>query len=82
MNHTVTLGDLLRVANHVYGDDLIANRDSGDTLALFIANELSDTFDPDHPIDVACNALDVAITELRTIINALQTLTHAEWSRP
>ena len=45
----LTIKDIIKIADKVYGDGLVLRAskgdDVGDTLAIFIANELQDTFD-------------------------------------
>jgi hypothetical protein len=55
----VTLNDLIRLVDKYYEDGLVSqywdfgtscpkdNPDAGDTLALFVAREIKDTFDPE-----------------------------------
>ncbi len=54
----------LAMSNYPGGDDI-----AGDTLALFIRREISDTFEPDRPdsiqISIAAHALQRAIEDLQ-----------------
>lgn len=53
-------------------------RDTGDTLALFVARELKDTFDPDASegiqIATAVKAMQRAADELQAVAHALSEL--------
>jgi len=55
-----------------------SKRDSGDTLALFVARELKDTFDPDASeaiqIATAVRAMQRAADELQAVAHALSEL--------
>lgn len=82
------LNDLIHIASAAYPDGLIAeeywdfergrprkNPDGGDTLAQFIANEISDTYDPDatdrNQIRTAMKALSMASDDLAAVMAAL-----------
>ncbi len=69
------LEELLRIADHAYGDGLISDYATGverfDTLALFIVRELRDTFEPNDPYTAANDALETAREELQSVIDAL-----------
>ena len=82
----MTLNELIRIASSYYADDMIAqywdvensraiDTDAGDTLALFIARELADTFDKGAPGDVqlrlAAEAVHKAAAQLTELAEAL-----------
>ena len=83
----MTPNELIKIASAAYPDELIAteywnfrrecprrNPKGGDTLALFIANEIADTYDPDASdeaqINTVLNALAAARGELDTVSEA------------
>ena len=82
------LNDLIVIASAAYPDGLIAveywdfkrarprrNPKDGDTLALFVANEIADTYDPDasneQQIETALDALAAARGDLEAVRTAL-----------
>jgi len=81
------LNELIKHASAAYPDEMIAeywdfdnerpreNPDAGDTLALFIANELADTYDSELPgaeqLEAAIRALERAAEEIRGVSEAL-----------
>lgn len=82
------VNELIRIASAAYPDGLIAeeywdferghprkNPDGGDTLAQFIANEISDTYDPDATdraqIRTVRKALSMARGDLAAVMAAL-----------
>jgi len=84
----MTLNELINRASAAYSDGLIAteywdfkrgrprrNPKGGDTLALFIANEIADTYDPDasdaEQINTVSRVLFTASTDLEAVITAL-----------
>lgn len=82
---TLTLPELLNLANEAYPDGFLAEyynpktgerrQGGGDSLARFIVAELSETFDPDAPrvaqVQEARNALKHAVDDLECVIEAL-----------
>ncbi len=83
----MTLNELIKIASAAYPDELIAteywnfrrgcprrNPKGGDTLALFIANEIADTYDSDTSdeaqINTVLNALATARGDLDTVSEA------------
>jgi len=74
-----TLADILLRANKAYGDDLVMyavdGPDPADTLAMFIAIELLETFDPQEPLKehyiTAAGHMESAIIELSRVRDAL-----------
>ena len=84
----MTLNELINRASAAYSDGLIAteywdfkrerprrNPKGGDTLALFIANEIADTYDPDasdaEQINTVLRALSTARDDLDAVSTAL-----------
>ncbi|GEM_PF-955752 len=84
----MTLNELINIASAAYSDGLIAveywdfkrerprrNSKGGDTLALFIANEIADTYDPDtsdaQQIETVLKALSTARSDLDAVSTAL-----------
>ena len=84
----MTPNELIKIASAAYPDGLIAteywnfrrecprrNPKGGDTLALFIANEIADTYDPDASdeaqINTVLNALAAARGDLEAVSTAL-----------
>lgn len=84
----MTLNELINRASAAYSDGLIAteywdfkrgrprrNPKGGDTLALFIANEIADTYDPDasdsEQINTVLRALATARDDLDAVSMAL-----------
>lgn len=85
------LSTLLEKANEHYPDRMLSQYvdlktgesiadDEGDTLALFIAREIVSVCEEGHTLaENACNvynALDVAITELRRVRDAMNEMIH------
>ena len=83
------LNELITIASAAYSDGLIAveywdfkrerpkrNAKGGDTLALFIALEIKDTYDPETSeelqLETAARALSKAQDELRVVCEALE----------
>ncbi len=75
----MTLDALIEIANQAYGDDLIWTArntpgERGDTLALFIAIELKETFDPAATtrakLKAAADAMATARGELEAVVAA------------
>jgi hypothetical protein len=83
----MTLDELIKIADDVYGDGLIAQLyearknkqprpDVGDGLAVFIECELVETYEPegatsDH-LDRAFDALETAIDQLVSVQDAIE----------
>lgn len=83
----MTLTEMIEKAATAYQDALILeyydskrqrprkNANAGDTLALFIVNELADVFDPEgtdeEQVAEATRALDRAAQDIREVIDAL-----------
>ena len=76
------LDKLIKIADEAYGDGLVLryhnNRhgDFGDSLASFVARELSDTFCPEDKtsfqLEEACSTMPAAIEDLRRVQAALE----------
>jgi hypothetical protein len=77
------LNDLIAIANKAYPDDMIKGyaenpkAKPGDDLAMFIAVELSETFDKDEEtktqLEQAFNVMNKARGELESVCRALQS---------
>ena len=80
----MTPNELIKIASAAYPDGLIAteywnfrrecprrNPKGGDTLALFIANEIADTYDPDASSDAQVNAILKALSTARSDLDAV-----------
>ena len=80
----MTLNELIIKASAAYPDGLIAveywdferdcprrNPKGGDTLALFIAHEIADTYDPDASDDAQVNAIIKALSSARSDLEAV-----------
>ncbi len=81
------LNDLIRIINKAYPDDLIqqnwdfqdecpnADAETGDTLAVFIVQEIADTFEPDaddgEQMAGALRVIHQAIDDLEAVATAL-----------
>jgi hypothetical protein len=81
------LNDLIRIINKAYPDDLIqqnwnfedecpqADAETGDTLAVFIVQEIADTFEPDaddgEQMAGALRVIHQAIDDLDRVANTL-----------
>ena len=87
----MTLNELINKASDAYSDGLIAteywdfkrkrprrNPKGGDTLALFIATEIADTYDPEatdkEQINEVMRVLAMATDDLETVRNAFTHL--------
>ena len=85
----MTLNELINIASAAYSDGLIAveywdfkrerprrNSNGGDTLALFIANEIADTYDQEaaetDQIATAVRAVERAAEELSQVATAIR----------
>lgn len=71
-----TVDRVIQVADRGYADSLVAlahcRVDTGDTLALFIAREIGDVFDPEDPYGTAADALERAREDLANVIYELR----------
>lgn len=76
----MTLQELLSIANSGYSDEVLSlpingETDDGDTLALFVVREISETYDPDADTDdqlrEAVRVLERATEDLDRTIQAL-----------
>jgi len=76
----MTLKELVKIASEAYPDDLVQqyhdSEGGGDTLAEFIARELSDTFDEKasdaEQLEEALRAMSTAHRELGNVVTALE----------
>lgn len=74
------LEDIIKVADGAYPDGLVGRafdgeRDVGDSLAVFIANELRETFEDEDSVDQIANAtqaLHNAIEQLEGVVMGLR----------
>lgn len=75
----MTLEKIIEIANNAYGDGLVDmcaadDTQTGDTLALFIARELKETYEPNASdyaqIKAAQHAMTVAISNLLYVEDA------------
>ena len=91
------LNDLIRLADRHYPDGSVArcwdfrrsepvDAGAGDTLALFIARELADTFDPErlslNHLDAAEIALAKAAEDLRLVIRGFRQARRRMFRKP
>lgn len=76
----MTCDDLIAMASRAYPDDFVELADqegdgAGDTLALFVAREIRDTYDEGatgrEQILTAVDALNRGATELQSVVEAL-----------